>query len=246
MIITLCSVRGAPGVSVSAVLLAAAWPGTTDRVVLEADLDGGVLGARYGVGVEPGAGALVSALRHDVTDERLLERSARRVDQHVWLVPGPESATTATRLWGADRAVKQVADALAADARVWFVDAGRASSRSVTAPLIERSALALLFSRDQPADLLQLPERVAELRALGTEAGVVIVGAPAYRTDELRTFCGVERLWRVTADPAIVAHTQRGWADRRLRRTPVWRDLVAVAADLADAWTPSPAGEPDA
>lgn len=246
MIITLSSVRGAPGVSVSAALLAAAWPTSIERVVVEADLDGGVIGARYGLGVEPGVGALVSALRHDVTDERILERSARRVHESVWLVPGPESATTAVRVWGADRAAKQVADALAADARVWLVDAGRVSSRSVTAPLVERAAIAMLFARDQPADLLQVPERVADLRSLGVPVGVVVVGSPDYRADELAAFCGVDRLWCVTADPATVAHTQRGWADRRLRRTPVWRDMVTLAGDLADSCVPAPAGGHDA
>lgn len=235
MIVALGSVRGSPGVSVSSVLLAAAWPGSAERVVLEADLDGGVIGARYGVGVEPGAGALVSALRHEVTDERLLERCGRRVDRGAWLVPGPESAVTALRVWGSDRAAHQVGEALAADDdRIWLIDAGRVSSRSVTAPLITRADLTLLFSRDQPADLLQIPERAAELGGLCPTIGVVVVGAPDYGFDELRSFCGVEHLWRIAAEPDAVALTQRAWSDRRLRRSPLWRDMVALAADLAE------------
>ena len=47
---SLCSVRGSPGVTSWSLLLAAAWPAeyVVERVVLEADCDGGVLGARYG------------------------------------------------------------------------------------------------------------------------------------------------------------------------------------------------------
>jgi len=235
VIVALTSVRGAPGVSVTAVLLAAAWPTSAERVVIEADLDGGVIGARYGVGVEPGVGALVSALRHEVSDELLLDRSARRVADRAWLVPGPESSVTAQRVWGADRAAAQVADALAADRdRVWLVDGGRMAARSATSPLVARADVTLVFTRDQPADLLQVPERVADFAALCPLVGVVVVGAPDYGDDELRAFCGVDHLWRVAAAPDAVALTQRGWNDRRLRRAPVWRDAVALAADLAD------------
>ena len=65
MIVTVGSVRGSPGVTSWSLLLAAAWPAgpAVDRVVLEADPDGGVLGARYGLGVEPGAVSLIAALR---------------------------------------------------------------------------------------------------------------------------------------------------------------------------------------
>jgi len=236
MIVTLGSVRGAPGVSVSAMLLAAAWPGDTPRVVLEADVDGGVIGARYGLGVDPGASALVAAARHQLGDpEQLIGEAARRVGDRAWVVPGPESAVAALRLWSADRAATQVAAALAADIeRVWIVDAGRVSSRAPVAALVARSDLALVFTRHEPADLVQVPERVADLANLARRVGVVVVGTPDYGLDELREFCGVRHVWQVSAEPNAVALTQRGWADRRLRRAPVWRDLVTVAAELAE------------
>ena len=50
-VISLASVRGAPGVTTTAVLLASTF---TDGLVVEADLDGGVLAVRYGLGREPG------------------------------------------------------------------------------------------------------------------------------------------------------------------------------------------------
>jgi hypothetical protein len=65
VIVTVGSVRGSPGVTSWALLLAAAWPAEFDveRAVLEADVSGGVIGARYGLGVEPGAVSLTAALR---------------------------------------------------------------------------------------------------------------------------------------------------------------------------------------
>ena len=237
MIVTLGSVRGAPGVSVTSVLLAAAWPGRTERVVLEADVDGGVMGARYGLGVDPGVGALVAAVRHGMEEtDRLLERSARRVADRTWLIPGPESAMSASRVWGADRAAAQVAAALASDIdRLWLIDAGRVSARMATAPLVGAASVALVLVRDQPADLLQVPERVHEFAEAGASiVGVVVVGSPDYGIDELREFCGTSHLWRIAAEPSTVALTQQGWDNRRLRRAPVWRDAVALSADLAE------------
>lgn len=236
MIVTLGSVRGAPGVSVMAMVLAAAWPGDVTRAVLEADVDGGVIGARYGLGVDPGAPALVASARHELDEpDRFLEQVGRRVAERAWVVPGPESPAAAWRLWSADRAPAQVAAALAADEHcVWLVDAGRVTTRTPTAPLVSRSDMALLFTRHEPADLVQVPERVAELSSMARRVGVAIVGEPDYGLDELREFCGVRRVWQIAAQPDAVALTQRGWADRRLRRTPLWRDSVALAGDLAD------------
>src|SRR5262249_18674232 len=54
VIVTVCAVRGAPGATTWSLLLAGAWPAGlgVQRVVLEADSSGGVLGARYGLGVD--------------------------------------------------------------------------------------------------------------------------------------------------------------------------------------------------
>ena len=45
-VVSLASVRGAPGVTTTAILLASTF---TDGLVIEADLDGGVLAVRYGL-----------------------------------------------------------------------------------------------------------------------------------------------------------------------------------------------------
>ena len=58
------SVAGSPGATRFALGLAAAWPDPSrQRVVVEADPDGGRLGAELGVGAEPGLMALALAAR---------------------------------------------------------------------------------------------------------------------------------------------------------------------------------------
>ena len=93
MIVALGSIRGAPGVTSWAVLLAAAWPPEfqIERVVLEADPAGGVLGARYGLGVEPGVAAFLASLRRNDAELLDVEPFARMVDNHVWVMPEPET-----------------------------------------------------------------------------------------------------------------------------------------------------------
>src|SRR3546814_11529374 len=56
--IALASVRGAPGVTTSALLLASRLGGSA---LVEADLSGGVLAVRYGLGREPGLTSLAPA-----------------------------------------------------------------------------------------------------------------------------------------------------------------------------------------
>src|SRR3954447_20330643 len=115
MIVTLSSVRGSPGVTSWCLLLGAAWPPAlgSERVVLEADVSGGVLGARYGLGVEPGAVSLLASLRRD-GDAVEVEGRGRRVADGVWVVPGPEAAEQAAAVWGPT--AEAVAPRLADDA----------------------------------------------------------------------------------------------------------------------------------
>ena len=144
MIVALGSTRGAPGVSAWSMLLAAAWPVDSDleRVVLEADPDGGVAGARYAVGVEPGAQVLVSDLRHVGDPSVPLGAAGRRLGDGAWLVPGPESRRLAWRLWSAERAAAAVASSLAArpPAGVAQCDIGRVSTRSPTLSFVNESS----------------------------------------------------------------------------------------------------------
>ena len=238
MIVTLSSVRGSPGVTSWALLTAAAWPQAfgVQRVVLEADLDGGVLGARYGLGVDPGVAGLVAAVRrHGVGSELELSAFARQLPDGVWVVPAPESAEQCSVVWSSTTAVDGVASFAAADDRVWIVDAGRVRAAGVAAPFVARSALAVVVCRDAQEDLVQVPSRVAALQRLGAAVGVLVVGKPPYHRDELVQFFGSGLLWQVEASKDLigVAGAVVG-NNRRARRTLVWRSALEVAAGIAD------------
>ena len=247
MIVSLSSVAGAPGVSSLSMLLAAGWPaeytaqGSTSespermgRVVLECDLDGGVYGARYGIGVEPGAATLVSRTRHSSHGADEIDFFGRPVGDQAWVVPGPESAEVARQLWSGVGVAESVAAAVAQDDRVWFVDAGRAGSSTPIAPLLSHASLSLLVCRADHESVVQIPPRVGDLRSIGCSVGVVIVGKPAFPNDELSEFFDTSLLWTLPAADNIVALSRSVWSSKKVRRSLTWRAALEISHDVAE------------
>lgn len=232
MIVTLSSVRGAPGVTSWCLLLAAAWPEDLgrERAVLEADVDGGVLGARYGLGVEPGVVSLIASLRHG-GDAIAVADHGRMAASGLWLVPGPESAEQAGTVWSGTAG--HVAARLADDDRVWLVDGGRLSQTKPTISLAEWSTLTLVVSRSASEDLLQVPRRVAWLQQHASTVGVLVVGKAPYDNSELVEFFGTASVWSVADSDDLTQMAGQALSPGRARRSLLWRSAVEVAADMA-------------
>jgi hypothetical protein len=232
MIVTLGSVRGSPGVTSWCLLLAAAWPEAFggERVMLEADVDGGVLGARYGLGVEPGAVSLIASLRHG-GDEVPVSEHGREAAPGLWLVPGPESGEQARSVWSGTAG--QVARRLAGDDRVWLIDAGRLSPSSPTISLVEWSNIALVVCRARPEDLVQVPGRVAAMQEHAATVGALVVGKPPYHRSELVEFFGTACVWSVAESDELTGLAGDALRPGRARRSWLWRSAVEIAAEIA-------------
>jgi hypothetical protein len=232
MIVIVASVRGSPGVTSWSLLLGAAWPSslTVERVVLEADLDGGVLGARYRLGVDPGVVSLVASLRRSEGQRVPVEDHGRPAGGGLWLVPGPETGEQSRAVWSGTACA--VGDALAADDRVWLVDAGRLHASSPTLPLLQRSRLALLVCRAGHEDLVQVPARVATLRAHGPDAMVLVTGKSPYSAAEQSAFFGCPAV-SVAAAEDLPRLAGAALTPGRARRSWVWRTALDVSADVA-------------
>ena len=236
MIITFGSIRGAPGATSWSLLLAAAWPIdiAVERVVLEADPAGGVLGARYGWGVEPGVVSLASKLRRTDSRAFLIEPPARRLGVGFFVIPGPEAGEQAHAIWRTETDV--VARRLDADFRVWFVDAGRLEESSPTIGFSDESAMTLLVCGGRPEDLVQIPARVGALVARGQAVGLLVTGECKYNRDELADFTGVRHVWSAKhPDNLIEAVGEVLVEGRTRRRSLLWRRALEVASDVAQA-----------
>ena len=193
-VVVLGSITGSPGVSRLAIGLAAAWPEREqhERVMIEADADGGRLGAELGVGVEPGLMELAMAARaRGLTAAALLERGAARVGDW-WLVPAPASSEqTSSAL---THAAGVLASTIAGDrtGRVWIVDAGRLSTRSPALAFAPLADHVLLVTRGSFPELALVAHRVDALRGAGCAAAVVVVEPTSWSPDEIADFVGAD------------------------------------------------------
>jgi hypothetical protein len=192
-LITLGSVTGSPGVTRLAIGLSAAWPEPDRRrVLLEADPDGGRLGAELGVGVEPGLIAVALASRTPgLTADEVIERGAAAVGDW-FVVPAPPSSEQAASV------LVHAGSALAGlvagdpDGPVWIVDAGRLSTRSPALPFATDADHVLIVSAGAFAALQLLPHRVDALRSGGCDVSVVIVEPTSWSAHEIAEFVGAD------------------------------------------------------
>lgn len=232
MIVTVSSVRGSPGVTTWALLLGGAWPEElgVERVVLEADVDGGVLGARYDLGVDPGVVSLVTAMRRDPSSVPVSDHT-RQVAPGVGVAPAPETAEQAYAVWAGVADV--IASACGRDERVWIVDCGRVDARAPQVAFVKRAAHSLLLSGGRTEDLVQLPTRVTALQQLGADVSLLIIGKPANRRDEIAAFAGAEVIGVVDHDPDAFTIAGSAVGGGRARRSWLWRSALDVTAEVA-------------
>lgn len=228
MIVTMSSVAGSPGVTSWALLLAAAWPGPRQRVMLEADPDGGVLGARYGIGIDPGVvGLVASCRRSEGLDVDLVGRS---VSSGLWIVPSPESSEQVWPMWSTE--ASNLAALLADDDRVWVVDVGRLSPGSPVWPIANAAAANVLLSHGGSEAVLKLPARIEALRACSAPRVVLLTGASGHSVDEVASFCGADEVATIPENAQLQRLVSKCLDGGRSRRHVIWRTAVDLAGQL--------------
>lgn len=216
------SVRGGPGVTTAALLLAG-W--LDDSVVVEADLDGGVIAIRYRLGREPGLTTWAAAHATGPEDWRDHVQNAGGVPALV----GPDAPDRMAMVWS--RAGRRLGAALADSRAHVVVDAGRLRSAGVAADARAAAALTLFLVRPVPEDLVGLAHRLPAERG---PVGLVLVGSGAYSSAGISAELGVEVVGTVPDDDrsrALVV--SGGFSSRSLARTPLARAMRGVADAIA-------------
>jgi MinD-like ATPase involved in chromosome partitioning or flagellar assembly len=229
-IVAIGSVSGSPGATRFLLGLAAAWPDRERRrVVVEADADGGRLGAELGIGVEPGLMALALAARAGgLAADDLVGRGAGAVGDW-FVVPAPPSAEQSTS--ALVHAAGALAEIMAADpaGALWLIDAGRLSGRSPAMPFARAADHVVVVTAGAFPALQLVPHRVDALRDAGCTVSVVVVEPTSWPPAEVAEFVGadvVALLPRVAARGAgIGAMGASGWR-------PWWRRVEDAAAYL--------------
>lgn len=248
MIVAVCSLSGAPGVTSLATALAACWPSTplTVPVLVEADASGGDMAAWHGIDPEQEAGlmSLAAASRTPVSVPASAE---------VWAQAGVEDAASASapllrhavELSGGLRVVAAPADPLEAgravdmlarnpavlgSGRATVADVGRAVPGSAGAALLRHVDVVVVLT--DPGDvghaarLRMCAPVLASLREEGVRVGLALGGSCPYSDQEVSQVASALPVWaRIPHDPvgaALVRGEYRPPA--RLRdRWAAWR-----------------------
>lgn len=242
----LASTHGAPGVSATAMGLAAVWKSTTGRdvLVVEADPDGGVLASRF---EELRADRTLADVAVDIRrsfDLDAVMSSARRVWNGVPVVVAPPSAeqTYSALTAGGDR----LASGLAASEQLdVLVDLGRLTARSPALHVARRAVTTILVARPTFESVASLTARVPELTAHGCEPGLLLIGDQPYSPSETERAVGVPLVGVLPDEPRLASIFTGGpGSDRQLRRSLLWRTLCDLASRLA-ARVPTPLETPN-
>lgn len=215
-VVTLASVRGAPGVTTTSLLLASTYD---DAVVVEADLDGGVLAVRYGLGREPGLTTLAAAGASESGTWRAHAQDAGGVPVLV----GPDAPAPTASLWRA--AGERITQSLSVAEGVAVVDAGRLRS---PVPLVTASHLLLLLVRPVAEQLVALSHVLPAARqTIRGEIAAVLVGEGPYRAADVEDSLAVAVMGELPSDPAAEI-LRDGGSGARLARSRLARSVNAL------------------
>jgi hypothetical protein len=229
-IIAIGSAKASPGVTSLSVGLGLSWEATTGRpaVLVEADSDGGVLAARFGLALTPSLVELSGTARHELTINRLQSNSQLLAGQLPTLV-APSCGETAALVLSP--MVGRLADGLSRFDEVdAVVDVGRIRSDSPSAELIKRCNLLVLVARPRFDHLVPLAHLARRLISLEIPAALVCVGDRPYSPTEMAKASQLDLLGVMAHEPRVVEALGGGLpANRRHRRLLLWRTLAELA-----------------
>jgi MinD-like ATPase involved in chromosome partitioning or flagellar assembly len=223
-VVAVASVRGAPGVTTTALLLASCLDGP---LLVEADLSGGVLAVRYGLGREPGLTTLAATNTREPA--RLFDHA-----QNAGGVPvlvGPDAADASEALW---RTAGEALATMIHDASGWaVVDAGRLQRLT---PIVRRAALVLLVVRPVAEQLVGATHAVASLRrSIDGNVEVVLAGDGPYRASDVEPTLGSHVVAHLPNDPVTAEHMRDGGGTgARIGRSRLSRAVTVLAEQVED------------
>ena len=221
-VVTLASVRGAPGVTTASLLLASTF---ADGLDVEADLDGGVLAIRYGLGREPGLTTFAAAGPGDGSGWTAHAQDAGGVPVLV----GPDAPSASAALWRT--AGDRITHELVASDGVAVVDAGRLRSPS---PIVAASDVLAILVHPVAEQLVALTHLLSVLpHVVRGQASVLLVGHGPYRSADVERSIGVRVVGELPDDPDAAEALRTGGASRaRLSRSRLVRAVAALGEDV--------------
>src|SRR6266705_1472784 len=170
-LVALASLKASPGVTITALALATAWPARR-RLLLEADPGGGDLGPWLGLPPAPGLVGLAAAARHD-HGRGVIWHHAQEIAGGVHVVVAPVGAEQASACL-ATLAGTAILDPFTREPGVAIADCGRLDPGSPALGLAAQAAVTLLVVRPRVSELSHLAPRIAGLSRAGLRLGLLL------------------------------------------------------------------------
>lgn len=220
--IALTSVRGAPGVTTTSLLLASVLDGAP---VVEADLSGGVIAVRYELGREPGLTTLAAANPRDPDGWRDHAQNAGGVPVLV----GPDASESTESLW---RTAGDRLSGVIGRIQPWVVvDAGRIHRRT---PALRDADLVVLLVRPIAEQLVGLTHSIHSIRRDASgELAIALVGDGPYRSSDIEATFEHPVVAHLPHDPGAAGQLLDGRGGRStLGRSRLARAVTDLGSDL--------------
>lgn len=228
-IIAVGSAKASPGVTTLSVGLGLSWEATTGRraVLIEADGDGGVLAARFGLASAPSLVELSATARHELTIDRLQASCQLLAGQLPTLVaPGCGETTTLVLAPLASRLADGLGQLDDIDA---VVDVGRLRLHSPAVDLVNHCDLLVLVARPQFDQLVPLVHQARRVASHDIPTALVCVGDRPYPPTEMAKASQLNLLGVTVHEPRVAQALERGLpANQRHRRLLLWRTLAEL------------------
>lgn len=242
-IIAVGSAKASPGATSLSVGLGLSWEWTTGRraVLVEADGDGGVLAARFGLAAVPSLVELSGTARHELTMARLQASCQLLAGQLPTLVaPGCGETTTLVLTSLAKRLTDGFGRFDDIDA---VVDVGRIRPHSPAAELIEHCDLLVLVTRPCFDQLVPLVHQARRTISHDIPTTLVCVGDRPYSPTEMAKACQLDLLGVMAYERRIAQALGRGLPPhQRHRRLLMWRTLTELVHRIQFRVQAAPAG----
>jgi hypothetical protein len=230
-LVALCSFKGSPGVTTTALGLAASWPSADQPVVVECDPAGGDLLARFRLETAPGLVSLAAAARRG-GEPGVVWQHTQRLPGGLPVVAGPA---------GADQARASLAQLTrsgtgllrrAADrsGTVVIADCGRLDGQSPVLEVVREADITLVLARARDEALSHAATQFAAAGRWSRRVCFVLVG-DGYPTGEVERVLEVKVTGRVPEDPkgAAALGGRPGWRSAQ-ERSPLGRALAQLAS----------------
>jgi len=243
-LITVSTVKGAPGGTTVALLLGRSLARATDAgltpLVVECDLSGGDLAPALRLPGLPGTASLALAGRHGLSLDLLLAHTqgvASLPRLRLLLgVAGPSQGTALSWIW------RDLGEVLSDPSVLAVADLGRCGLDDRHDDLWRAAVVSLLVTTDGVASLMHAKAAVEAARESGRSLSVVVAGERTRRLSQIAAATNAEVLGALRYDPLAVASVLQGGraglrprtSARRARSEDLLSDVDAMVATLAE------------